>query len=365
MTEQKKVHESGTDVDRRTLSEILITAVVFGFTLNIISDFILSLPILLANPLLLLWYAGWSIVSLIITLYLLYRLFSLYLGDDSTIRHEFKIALIWDAEKGTIARRPIGYRPQIDATDIFETLEDKSIEEMKQIIIAGPEALQENTLHLQLAEILMLTALSRNTSAAEGFDSFLPRRIDQILQGKNLFATPEIAAKEIRLLGKCDIIHIVNDDSKRIFRFKWRSPFHGSSSIEIETEKVDWFTDVPDEKLAIFDNFYETEFFKGMGTYWKLMKDADPRIFSILPELIVPERKQTKLIRSDIKVKFQAKFSPLYVQFNWKNTKVMLPWMKNTIAALLLVLDWQTYLLVIRETQKLNTRLHRRSQDYF
>lgn len=365
MAEPKKVHESETDVDRRTLSEILITAVVFGFTLNIISDFVLSLPLLLADLFLLLWYAGWSIVSLIITLYLLYRLFSLYLGDDSTIKHEFKIALIWDVEKGAIARRPIGYRPQIDATDIFDTLEGKSIEEMKQIIITGPEALQESTLHLQLAEILILTALSRNTSFAKGFDSFSPKRIDQLLQGKNLFATPEIAAKEIHLLGNCGIAHIVNDDNKRIFRFKWRSPFHGSSSIEIETEKVDWFTDVPDEKLAIFDSFYETELFKGTSIYWKLMKDADPRTFSVLPELIVPEKKQTKLIRSDIKIKFQAKFSPLYVQFNWKNTKVMLPWMKNTIAALLLVLDWQTYLMVIRETQKLDTKLHGRSESYF
>ncbi len=341
---------TGTDIDRRTLNEILITAVVFGFTLNIISNFILSLPVLLADPVLLIWNASWSMGSTIVTLYLMYRLFSLYLGDDSNIEKEFRITIIWNVEDGAVTNKATGYRPQLDAPDILASLDSKRIEEIRQIVKAGPKALHESSLPIQLSEVLLLSTLARITSVGRGV--LTPIRLGDIPHGENVFATSDFADTEIHLLGNWRARRVIDDNQSRTFEIKWKRPFHGSASLEIGIEKVDWFEDAPDERLASFDSFYQYEFTRGMSSFWKIMKDADPKIFSGLPDLMVPENQPTGSIRSDIKVKFHAKFSPIYLQFGWGNTKMMLPWIKGTLVALITLLDWPMYRHVIRGAQQ-------------
>lgn len=350
MALQNDSQTAGTDIDRRTLNEILITAVVFGFTLNIISNFILSLPVLLADPVMLIWNVGWSVGSTIVTLYLLYRLFSLYLGDDSNIEKEFRIAIIWNVEDGAVTNRATGYRPQMDALDIFTSLDSKRTEEIRQIVKAGPKALHESSLPIQLSEVLLLATLARLTSVGRGV--FTPTRLGDIPHGENAFATSDFADTEIHLLGNWRAKRVINDDQSRSFEISWKRPFHGSVSFELGIEKVDWFEDAPDERLASVDSFYQYEFVRGISSYLKIMKDADPKIFSILPNLKAPENQPTGSIRSDIKVKFQAKFSPIYLQFGWRNTKIMLPWIKDTLMGLILLLDWPTYRQIIRVAQQ-------------
>ncbi len=350
MALQNDSQTAGTDIDRRTLNEILITAVVFGFTLNIISNFILSLPVLLADPVMLIWNAGWSMGSIIVTLYLLNRLFSLYLGDDSNIEGEFRIAIIWTVEDGTITNKATGYRPQMDALDIIASLDSKRTDEIRQIVKAGPKALHESSLPIQLSEVLLLTTLARLTSV--GREVINPTRLGEIPHSENVFATSDFAETEIYLLGNWRAKCVTNDDQSRSFEITWKRPFHGSVSFELGIEKVDWFEDAPEEHLASFDSFYQYEFARGMSSYWKIMKDADPKVFSILPNLKVPEIQPTGSIRSDIKVKFHAKFSPIYLQFGWRNTKIMLPWIKGPLVGLIVLLDWPMYCQVIRGAQK-------------
>jgi hypothetical protein len=350
MALQNDSQTAGTDIDRRTLNEILITAVVFGFTLNIISNFILSLPILLADPVMLIWNTGWSMGSTIVTLYLLYRLFSLYLGDDSNIEKEFRIVIIWNVEDGTVTNRATGYRPQMDAFDIFASLDCKRTEEIRQIVKAGPKALHESSLPIQLSEVLLLSTLARITSVGRGV--LTPIRLGNIPHGENVFATSDLADTEIHLLGNWRVRRVIDDNQSRTFEIKWKRPFHGSASFEIGIEKVDWFKDASDERLASFDSFYQYDFTRGMSSIWKIMKNADPKIFSELPDLMVPENQPTDSIRSDIKVKFHARFSPIFLQFGWRNIKKLLPWIKGTLVGLIMLLDWPTYRQVIGGAQQ-------------
>ncbi|MFW9804445.1 MAG: hypothetical protein ACFFFC_17435, partial [Candidatus Thorarchaeota archaeon] len=129
-----------------------------------------------------------------------------------------------------------------------------------------------------------------------------------------------------------------------------RFPYNGKLSFEIEAEKVDWFRGTADEQLAFFDDFYRHEFGKTLDTLWGEFPKVDPYVFpkGMMPKLSVPEDGPTNFIRTDMIVRFHAKFSPIRMQFGWGNTKVLVPWVKGTLATLHLLIDWHIYLQAIR-----------------
>jgi len=340
--------ESGTEKDRRTLNEIIITAVVFGFTLNIISDFILSFPILLVDTFMFGWYFFWSGVSFLGTLYLLYRLFSLYLGDDSSIEHEFMIAIVWGAKDGSPRRRrDTGYNPQVKAPAIFAALDDKSKERIQEVVKSGPEALQESSLPIQLSEVLFLDNLTLLMSIGKNIFPSIP--LHTILKTENVFVTSDLANTDFHYFGEWKANCEVAKNGSRTLRISWKGPFHGSVSFKIEIVKVGWFNDFPDETI---DDFYSYEYAKTSSLFWKLIKEADPKTFSNFPDVMIPQVQPTGSIRSDVSIKVNAKFSPIYLQYGWGKTDQTIPWLKSQIWSLFLLLDWSTYLKIMRDAKQ-------------
>ena len=91
--------------------EILVTAIIFGLTMNLISDVISSslqqLAIIVA------------FLSLLATLLLLWFLIRKSIGASAKHRRIMKIVLMWNSETGEIASRETGYLPQIIAHTLF------------------------------------------------------------------------------------------------------------------------------------------------------------------------------------------------------------------------------------------------------
>lgn len=88
--------DSNTERDRKALNEILVTAILFGFTLNILSDIVLSHPSLAGDPFVLAWNLVWGLLAAILTAVFYLKLSRLYLGEESSTNIDMRIALVWD-----------------------------------------------------------------------------------------------------------------------------------------------------------------------------------------------------------------------------------------------------------------------------
>ncbi|MBD3407599.1 MAG: hypothetical protein GF411_15895, partial [Candidatus Lokiarchaeota archaeon] len=86
--------------DRKYLYEVLLTAIVFGLTLNILSNALWDIQsvLTLENS----WYVTLTIMSVISTVILFYLLIRQYLHDDCVKTGNITSILLWDTEKKQI-----------------------------------------------------------------------------------------------------------------------------------------------------------------------------------------------------------------------------------------------------------------------
>ncbi len=103
--------------DRQALNEILITAILFGLTLNLLASSIWEFPVYIVTQELwpFGWYVFWTAVAAVSTYLLFTNLVKQYLGDESSIVRRFESVLTWDSRSGELSRLNWPYVPQLIA----------------------------------------------------------------------------------------------------------------------------------------------------------------------------------------------------------------------------------------------------------
>ncbi|MGY5874985.1 MAG: hypothetical protein RTU30_04500 [Candidatus Thorarchaeota archaeon] len=86
--------------DRDQLGDVAVTAVLFGFTLNLLSDFVTSIPESLGNLFVLAYRGAWALIASVITIFLLVRMIRRELGDDCIIGRRFNLEFRFNVESG-------------------------------------------------------------------------------------------------------------------------------------------------------------------------------------------------------------------------------------------------------------------------
>lgn len=334
------------DKDKQTLNEILITAVVFGLTLNLISDLISSLPTLIIqlDYITLIWKIGWFVGSLVATLILLSTLSAYYLGNESRIEHEFRIALVWNTTSDDIFKSLSIYRPQMVSNAIADVLDNKSLEEIKSVVRLGVESLRKSDYPLRFVETILIKALSDLSNI--DLEQLVSKDVSKIFPSKSSILRT-IFNRSIHMIGKWTVSYKQVDNNESIIVIEWPRKLRwpkSSITFNIKVGQVDWFEIKPDIHLASFDNFYSNEFGQALNEFWIEMMKIDPYGFSEPPKIEIPEKTPTGYIRSDIHLRVKTNFSPLALQRGWGNTPLLLEWTKYLLNTIRWTLDWPMYL---------------------
>ena len=102
--------------DRKDLSNVILTAIMFGLTLNLISDFISSIPKVSFNSLLIIYRGMLSLIATTLTIMLWNYLANRDLWANGRFRREFETHFNIDYETGDVPQGVNGL--------IYETIEN-------------------------------------------------------------------------------------------------------------------------------------------------------------------------------------------------------------------------------------------------
>ncbi|MBD3407593.1 MAG: hypothetical protein GF411_15865 [Candidatus Lokiarchaeota archaeon] len=162
--------------DRKYLYEVLLTAIVFGLTLNLLSNALWDIQYVLSfeNS----WYVTLTIVSAISTVVLFYLLIRQYLRDDCVRIGNITAILLWDVKKKQIVDiEPLYLFQEIAKLRMTNNLELQS--KMKEKLSLSLEE-SRDVLYMLFSNVL------RYWIREPGFfDSILPKDYKELFGAKN------------------------------------------------------------------------------------------------------------------------------------------------------------------------------------
>ncbi len=334
-------HERALEQKRQSVKEILVTAILFGLSLNILSDVLLSLPELTTDPLFF-WKASLGTCALVLTLLLFWYLLSIYLTDYRTLESQFKIALVWDITKRGLADCIPNYFPHYL---LRELIKGQSVQELFENDEVGtsPERVSESGVPLDAVEAVMLTVLHTTTQmiqTTDGVGNKTERSIESIIGSNNVFLS-DTSSRRLTLPGKCKLSY-ARSDGKLELKFRWRSGPLRSLEIKSELGRVDWYDYKLGQERSITDSFYEREFSESLQATMTEAAQSMPGMEVPDARPKVPQQSATSLVRTDFLTQVSVRFSRPGLVFSRASTEAV-HWAQSIVERLGFLLSWDTY----------------------
>ena len=228
--------------DRRAFSELFVTVVLFGLTLNLLSDLIWSLTDLLIDPLLvIIARISLGIIAIAGTIILFRKMLFDYLGDEATQIHDTWICLFWNHKSGIIPDLSIDYIPQYKARELVAKMSQVQREELSAALILEPPDIPEHT--LIMIQSLFEIILFRNLGALH--DIFAPRSLTRmiwkgptirdVLNNVNDIVPDELLDDTAILVpGEFDARYSRGTPGTGNLEIKWKNDLNGRINISFE-----------------------------------------------------------------------------------------------------------------------------------
>ncbi len=321
---------------RKSVKETLVTAVVFGLSLNMVADVLLSLPNLPTDPLFV-WKASLGIFGASLTVLLFWYLLSMYLKEYRTLETEFLIALVWDVAKRGLAYRKTGYLPQML---LQNKLANKGYHE--KVLFSenqgdlDPERIVKSGVPQDAIEAVLFMVVDQ---VKDGDQDWTVRTLEEIRKRNNIFLVD--IGGQISFPGKWNLSYHRLDRGFH-FKVKWKMGPLRSLEIRSELSRADWFEDVPDRNL-IFDSFYIDKFVMAMRTMVKMWAKLMPDSENVEVPLEMPDRNTTSLVRTDFAIKVTLKMRLLKLGFSQDSIRAW-EWAESFVSKIEYLLDWNAYL---------------------
>ncbi len=345
------------------VKEVLFTAVVFGLTMNILSDFLLSLPLLMSDPLIL-WRVTLAGLSIVVTILILYRLTSLYFSKESQDEQELLLTIVWDKRTGGIAQSDLGYMPHLLANRVWTELSDELRSELSGVITGGLEELEVSPLPLQMVEriIFGVLALVENTVSQH------TREVNQFVSRNNPLFTEDFRETALKLPGDWHLSVRQASTNSALFVFSWFHLAKFRVEMQVNRTKTGILMDYPNADTSLIDPFYFPEFVKDIEREVEALHKKMPEVFPMAEKLKSSEPKltPTSFVRADFKLRISAHFSPVRLAFGSQEQQELLASVKQLMKHLQLSLDWDTYrsLKAVPDWQSLISSNPRTPPDY-
>jgi len=328
---------------RRHIWEILVTSVIFGLTMNVLSDLLLSLPEILSGHLFL-WNVSIGGFMLVATLGLLFGLMVMHAGELRAIESRFTIALVWDTKTRSIAHRETGYWPQRYLQTIVKDRREKKewLFEVSEEEI-DPEYVRQSSVPLMAVEAVLFDMLAKYHRVS-GFERNMS--LEDIIGDKNVFITDATKAF-VSFPYRWRIKYDRSPRSGISLKVEWRFAPLRMISVSIVPKRTDWFDNADDKSLALFDTFYKSDFQRVMSEAWNAMKEFLPTQTSDFPEITLADGR-SQFIRTDFEVYVRATFSTVRLFLGIRDELV--DWATKFVGYFQL-LSWSAYQQLVAGTQ--------------
>ncbi|MBD3408423.1 MAG: hypothetical protein GF411_20030 [Candidatus Lokiarchaeota archaeon] len=340
--------------NRRLFIELLITSIVFGVTLNLISDLISSVYEQFILQV--------ALVASIVTILLLYGMFRMILAPITPFEKEIQLTLIWDSKSGSFHHRDTGYFPQ-------KILQGMLGGNPKQIYVPYQTRLKQTPVQIlmndadlitELTEILLFDIFNRITAGIKESDLIPLNTFYDGSKWKNDAICDRLDDLKIPMqqLGRPKYKRTKDKGGGKL-TIKFKGGLLGTYSLEFKLKKIDWFEDVPDSDMVI-DSFYLDEFAKAVVQIAEIYQQISPEIFE-KRKLDIPTKKtKSPIIRADVAIKIKFKFSStiFYIKPRWIHDKEK--WVTSFTSSFSEIIDWRRYLALVVSQQMQKSVFYRR-----
>jgi len=230
----------------RELRHLILTAILFGLGVNLLSDFIYNLPVSIGNT----WSVLMLVLSLLITAGVGMLLVFEYMGESSRLHWDFTSILAWDPMNGMMVRFDSHYIPQVVALFLVSRFSRAESDRLFQ-------SLKGDFNDISSFEMSSIRGLFQKTlSYLLGDPEFLrtnppPHRVNLILFG-NDYTGPEMDLSLLmKRLPSHGPISWHDRHNKGFLRIVWKRGLVGSFTITVSSQIRN--TDYPDEILEKVD----------------------------------------------------------------------------------------------------------------
>jgi hypothetical protein len=220
--------------ERKKIKEVMITAILFGLTLNLLSNFLYDIPNSLVNPISWFWFG----VSLVGTLYFARVLIRQYVGAYSKFDTNFVAYLVWDTEDGKFVRLSPLYQPQIIGRYQFNLLSTKEQAILQSKLQSDPRNISKQDQSILLD--LFLDIFRYKLRKGNYFSKNRPHSIRGIGQKKD---DVDVSFYSEDVPGQYELRTKRQNSDSAVLELSWSNQYHGQIDIEIKcigTSRTDY-----------------------------------------------------------------------------------------------------------------------------
>jgi hypothetical protein len=307
--------------DRVALSEIVITGVLFGLALNLISNFLSGLPTLITDFVPFWWSFSLAIGSGLITLYLFVKLSRQHLSNSCTIKQGFNIVLCWDRSTGNPLDFRFLYGPQWELRKFFDYATDEQSQELKSQLVSGDlSGSLENSPLLFLFEVVLFQQLGMFNSPYGGMDE--KEYSYNYVLGKRNPLVRNRDATALFIPGDINVDYAFKNNVGKL-KINWKGDYHGKIEISFRPYV---------SSVVIVEEEVESIKYPSITAHLPFYSTTDHGTVSI-----------------QFHVDLAGTFSPVRLQLGKKNVRELIVWTQIRFDWLQNILAWDE----IRETARL------------
>ncbi len=295
---------------------IIITAILFGLTLNLISDFISSSYDISVDPTTWATRGGVAGLASLSTVLIMWRLAVRTLRPSCKIEREIQISYFFDRDTG-LPHRVVGYPPSEKFLFEFTRSTEKQRDEFTQTIRKASESPTSATSELlDLVPFLELLTISEITHRREPFDGeYEPKPLKDKIRMKKSPIGQHIQPYAFKAPGAYVLDYSQQEKGGRI-DLQWKNGCSGRVSISFE---------------------FTVGFVHKQRENLKLEPITGEKLH--LFELIS-------------RIHLQTNFSPTRLLFKISNVEKLINWSKQLINRLVSTADWDTFTRPYKEAKE-------------
>ena len=310
--------------DRRALNEIVVTAIIFGFSLNIIADFFTGLPATL-NP----YNIVLTVFAVVLTGLSFIHLAKQYLGDDCKVEWSFSASLYWNSETASLIQTDSLYLTQEIARFLLTKDKVRKKVQPDALFKLQPDKIQQKRLPvlLDFFESIIRYWIRDSEFYKEPKPVSITSPESSKLLKDPLFL---IAANTVQIPGNYSISRKIIDAKSLILEVKWSKDQHGSLIFKVTPEVISLYKDTSEDYIEPVS----------------LTKLIFASAASSFAEFFGENVNQSKIVSCQFNVEVSGIFSPLRLQFGNTDVESLIEWAEN--------LEGKTVLLDSTKSTKLD-----------
>jgi len=320
--------------NRKTFNEMLVTVIILGFALSLLTD--------LVSSVFLTEYAfHLTLLSVALIIASLAHIFRLQIGKHARLDRKMTVSLLWNSETGEVLDRKTSYFPQIISRTLFTQLNPEDQNRFSKLLKSSAQLAPQECGRIAsvLVDGVILTLLNRLASIADQSGIMAVRR--QFCPDIQLI--PRNMTTYMPMVKKGKPTYRRKPDGSGFLKIKWVRGLAASLEIKYQLAKAGRFEEKPDLELAKIDSFYLDVLQSAVIEATRALSKMMPELFPLREKDLSGPTRTGPIIRNDVMLSVNFRFRPLWFHIRPSRIRAIHGWVLSFVDTLQIALDWDSY----------------------